>query len=91
MRGLVSLPRKARHCDASHVIHVAVDAVPRPCLKAVLKAVLSEMLQVRPAAVLPATPNGRSESPCERPCACPGRPLASLGQSVAEGMDGPGG
>ena len=38
MRGLVSpLPRKARHCGASHVIHVAVDAVPRTCLKAALR------------------------------------------------------
>ena len=41
------------------------------------------MLPVRSAAGLPGTPNGRSESPCECPFACRGRPLAaSLAQSV---------
>ena len=71
-------PCGARH--ARRVIDVAVDTVPvvlRP------QAALSEMLPVRSAAGLPGTPNGRSESPCECPFACRGRPLAaSLAQSV---------
>jgi hypothetical protein len=47
------------------------------------QAALSEMLPVRSAAGLPGTPNERSESPCECPFACRGRPLAaSLAQSV---------
>ncbi len=70
-------------CDARHarrVIDVAVDTVPvvlRP------QAALSEMLPVRYAAGLHGTPNESSESPCECPFACRGRPLAaSLAQSV---------
>ena len=47
------------------------------------QAALSEMLPVRSAAGLHGTPNERSESPCECPFACRGRPLAaSLAQSV---------
>jgi hypothetical protein len=71
-------PCGARH--ARRVIDVAVDTVPvvlRP------QAALSEMLPVRSAAGLHGTPNERSESPCECPFACRGRPLAaSLAQSV---------
>ena len=71
-------PCGARH--ARRVIDVAVDTVPvvlRP------QAALSEMLPVRSAAGLNGTPNERSESPCECPFACRGRPLAaSLAQSV---------
>ena len=71
-------PCGARH--ARRVIDVAVGTVPvvlRP------QAALSEMLPVRSAAGLHGTPNERSESPCECPFACRGRPLAaSLAQSV---------
>ena len=71
-------PCGARH--ARRVIDVAVGTVPvvlRP------QAALSEMLPVRSAAGLHGTPNERTESPCECPFACRGRPLAaSLAQSV---------
>jgi len=72
-------PCGARH--ARRVIDVAVDTASRS--KATRCALRDATGSVRSAAGLHGTPIERSESPCECPFACRGRPLAaSLAQSV---------